>query len=92
MSCMAVWLTPDKVQSLLTAIFSFSQLRNCGADCHRHTEQYAVRWIYQVDFAKFTWPIMDYVLYPKGETIFYKGIMPSEKVLDFPVDTKHNPS
>lgn len=27
------------------------------------------------------------VLYiPKGLTIFYKGIMPSEKVLDFPVD------
>lgn len=23
---------------------------------------------------------------PNQETIFYKGIMPSEKVLDFPVD------
>lgn len=25
-------------------------------------------------------------IYEKTETIFYKGIMPSEKVLDFPVD------
>ena len=24
--------------------------------------------------------------YHKSQTIFYKGIMPSEKVLDFPVD------
>ena len=27
-----------------------------------------------------------FVLVCEGETIFYKGIMPSEKVLDFPVD------
>lgn len=27
-----------------------------------------------------------YKLYIKTQTIFYKGIMPSEKVLDFPVD------
>ena len=26
MSCMVVWLTPDKVQSLLTVIFSFSHM------------------------------------------------------------------
>lgn len=26
------------------------------------------------------------IIAPKYETIFYKGIMPSEKVLDFPVD------
>ena len=27
-----------------------------------------------------------FIVFPVSVTIFYKGIMPSEKVLDFPVD------